>query len=151
MKGLNRFLKLAIDWEANIPDDAIRLVKARTLQEPTPQFSARVNELEQSVLKGLMCQAARRGLDAAGESQAEQATPDYVEVGVETYQVQYYLEVNLTAFSEVSEALDITGVAEDSILEANAYIKGINDIIESPDGGIAAANVVYFRNCVLRQ
>ena len=56
----------------------------------------------------------------------------------------------LVDFSGVSDVLDVAGLANESIKLANEYVEGINSIIESPDETIAAANVIYFRSCVIR-
>lgn len=146
---LDAVLQLAIGWELSINDDAIRLVNARMLTQPTPEFRAVVDALEQKVLKGLMCQAAREGLDDAAEAQAESMTPMYDSFGMEHSDVELYITDAIAGWQGAYEVLDSAGLTTASIDLHNSYVEGVMDVIESPDGSFAAANLIYFRTCVV--
>ncbi|WP_223622004.1 hypothetical protein [Microbacterium sp. EST19A] len=148
-KELDAVLQLAIGWEISISDDAIRLVNARMRTQPTPEFRAVVDALEQKVLKGLMCQAARQGLDGAAEAQAESMTPVYDSFGMEHSDVELYIADAIAGWQGAYEVLDYAGLTTASIDLHNSYVEGVLDVIESPDGSFAAANLIYFRTCVV--
>lgn len=148
-KELDAVLQLTIGWEVGIHDDAIRLVNANTLQQPTPEFRAVIDELEQKVLKGLMCQAAREGLDSGAEAQAQSMTPTYDTFGMTGSDVELYLADATRAWQGAYEVLDYAGLATASIDLHNSHVDGVMDVIESPDGSFAAANLIYFRTCVV--
>lgn len=137
-------------WEVAIPDDAVRLVNASLVREPSPQFRSVVVELEEKVLTGAACQAARNGLDAAGAQQADSVQEDYVEVGLTSTDIQQYLQFGLSLEGDV-DAVHTVNLAGASVDRVNRYLDGFEDVVDSPNGTIATANFIYFRSCVLKR
>ena len=150
VKGFNEVLSAATGWEVSIPEDAVRIANAGFIARPSDEFRGVVQRLEQKVLKGLMCQVARDGLDEAGEDQAAAASADYDAVGYSAEEVERYIWNGLAEWDGVATVLDPASLASESIDQANEHIDGIVDIIESPDGAVAAANIIYFRTCVMK-
>lgn len=97
-----------------------------------------------------MCQVARDGLDEAGEDQAAAVSADYDDVGYSADEVEQYIWNALAGWNDVATVLDPAWLATESIDQANEHIDGLVDIIESPDGAVAAANIIYFRACVMK-
>lgn len=148
-RELDAVLQLAIGWELGISDDAIRLVNAHMITQTSPELRTFIDVLEQKVLKGLMCQAARKGLDGAAEAQAESMTPTYDAFGMASSDVELYMTDVLNEWEGAYEVLDYAGLTTASIDRHNDYVNGVMDVIESPDRSFAAANLIYFRSCVV--
>lgn len=150
-KELDEVLQLAVGWEIGMNDDAVRLVNASLLTNPSPEFRVVVEGLEQKLLRGLMCQAARSGLDDAADTQAAAATPNYDAFGLEQDDVEGYIITEIDPWPGAYDVLDYSWLASQSIDLHNDYVDGVMDVIESPDGTLAAANLIYFRSCVVRK
>ncbi|TFD67724.1 hypothetical protein [Cryobacterium ruanii] len=150
-KELDRVLQLAIGWEIGMNDDAVRLANSSLLKNPSDDFRNVVVGLEQKLLKGLMCQAARSGLDDAAEGQAAEATPAYDAFGMNRDDVTGYIIKDIDPWPEAYDVLDYEWLASQSIQLHNGYVDGVMDVIESPDGSLSAANLIYFRSCVVRK
>ncbi|WP_400994905.1 hypothetical protein [Agromyces sp. GXQ0307] len=149
-KAWDRVLGVVIGWELSIPDDAARLVAASFIRQPSEEFRALVVALEQKVLRGLMCTVARDGLDLMGELQARSEPAAYDDVGTDTSDVTAYLDAAVATVPGAFDVLDTLALANDSIELANDYVDGLVDVIDSPSTGVATANLIYFRSCVVR-
>lgn len=148
---LDRVLQLAIGWEIGMNDDAVRLINSSLLKDPSDEFRNVVEALEQKLLRGLMCQAARAGLDDSAEAQAAEATPNYDAFGLNRDDVEGYITTDIDPWPGAYDVLDYAWLASQSIDLHNEYVDGVMNVIESPDGTLAAANLIYFRSCVFRK
>lgn len=150
IKKFNQVLTAATGWEASIPDDAVRLANASFVSKPSREFHGVVQELEKKVLKGLMCEAARDGLDQAGDEQAATVRQNYDSVGHSVEDVAQYIQDGLAGWDGVAAVIDVEGLASASIEQVNEHLRGAMDVIESPDGTVRAANIIYFRTCIAK-
>jgi hypothetical protein len=148
--AVNDAFGLVSGVEVQLAKDAYRLAQGRLYNNARSSagFQDDLAALEQRVLKGLWCDALRFGLDEAVEQQAAAQPAAYEYVGDNAASVAAYMRHNLTGWTNVEGAVDIAGLASDSIKQSNKYLAGAFDVIEAPTGTLAVANVAYFRGCV---
>jgi|GEM_PF-6966439 len=148
---MDRSLKLAAGWNLSIRGDALELAAASFIREPTPAFRKHIEEKTEALLKGMMCKAARDALDELGQAQAEDAIETYEYIGEYQSDVEDYIDRAIENWRGAQDVINVVGLASASVRTHNARVDAIVDVIESPTDTIAAANVIYFRSCVLRK
>ncbi len=157
---LNSALQFADEWELGLPDDITRLIALSRPSgtELTEEFALYLRTLEERALRGLMCSATRTALDDLGEAQATQQQAVYDAFPYSGAGVQDFMTQELSMWQGVTEVLDVVELVEQTIEQHDRYIgefneqvDGITDIIESPTGSLANANIVYFRVCVAKK
>lgn len=149
-KGFNAALAAADELGFTLPDDAIRIVNASLLRDPGPEFRAAMQQMEERLLKSMTCQAARDGLDAVGEEQAQAMTPNYEPMTLSRDAVERFIERELNLWQGALDYIDAAALVSTTIETHNDRIDGIFEVLESPTGSLRTANIIWFRHCVLR-
>ena len=157
---LNSALQFAVGWESGLSDDIARLiaVSRSNSTELSEEFASYLRTLEERVLRGLMCSATRSALDDLGEAQATQQQAVYDFFPYSGAGVQNFMTQELSIWDGVDEVIDVVQLAEQTVEQHDKYVSefnqqmdGLTDVIESPSGTLANANIVYFRVCVARK
>lgn len=149
-KAFDAAAAVAADLEISLPDDAMQVVNASMRRDPPLEFRAAVVEIEEKLLKNMTCEAARNGLDALGEEQAQNVTPGYEPMVLTRDAVERKIEAELNLWHGAFDYVDYLALVSKTIDKHNERIDGVFTVLESPSGSLRTANLIWFRNCVLR-
>ncbi|MCZ2401991.1 hypothetical protein IV498_02015 [Paenarthrobacter sp. Z7-10] len=147
-------LGLADTAAASIPDEAVTLVGAAFLKNPSDAFRTRMDDLAGKMITGMVCSAANDMLASGEKQRLANVQPAYEQgMGTTFESMEAYLSQQLTYFgydlAEVEQVVDVPKVVSASLSKAKEYVAAAGGIIQAPDWQTQRAYFYYLKLCVV--
>jgi hypothetical protein len=134
-----------------LPSEAIELVTLARIQSGSKAFEDHVDQIVIRLLKKQTCALARENIDAATAEFADDQSSEVHSEFLDSILLKFEMQAELSnSWVTPEQFVDIAQIADGIVDKAEGYADAYLDVLESPNGGVAIANLAYLRICVLR-